>query len=167
MYAQENAVCLCVCVFISVVLMLSLTWNPSLSPAMRLQPAMGNADYCCYSIRQSAFVCVRACMCVFVRERTRERVENRYYTQPGAKCFSVTLFVVQDHFLACHTSPCHSEPMIHSVPQRSEITECCIATDWFHRCHIPSHSTLILLVSPVLALQANTFGGRACFWQFP
>lgn len=61
--------------------MLPLTQNPSLSPAMRLQPAMGNADYCCYSIRQSACVCmcvcvcmrVCVCVCAWLREMERER----------------------------------------------------------------------------------------------
>lgn len=72
-YAHVNGVN--VCVFIAVVLMLPLTQNPSLSPAMRLQPAMGNADYCCYSIRQSACVC----MCVLVSETVREKRENGYY----------------------------------------------------------------------------------------
>lgn len=55
--------------FVAVLLMLLRTQNPSLSPVMRLQPAMGNADYCCYSIRQSACVC----MCVLAREMERER----------------------------------------------------------------------------------------------
>jgi len=70
----------CVCVFIAVVLMLPLTQNPSLSPAMRLQPAMGNADYCCYSIRQSACVCVCVCVCVREGERERERKREREKT---------------------------------------------------------------------------------------
>lgn len=47
--------------------------------------------------------------------------------------------------------------MNQSVLQRREIMECCIATHSFHPCHIPSLFTLILLVSPVLALQANTY----------
>ena len=150
-------VCVCVCVFIAVVLMLPLTQNPSLGPAMRLQPAMGNADYCCYSIRQSA--CVHVHVCVWERERGKEKEkererekENGYYPRPGAKCFSVPSFRSRTIFSHAAPIPCHSRAVNQSVLQKSEITVCCIAKDWCLLRRFPSSFTSIRLVSPVLAL---------------
>lgn len=128
--------CLSVCVFIAVVLMLPLTQNPSLSPAMRLQPAMGNADYCCYSIRQSACVCMcvcvcmRVCVCVCMIERNGKRKrENGYYPRPGAKCFSLPSFRSRTIFSHATPIPHHSGAVNQSFLQKTEITVCCIATD--------------------------------------
>ncbi len=142
MYAHVNGVC----VFIAVVLMLPLTQNPSLSPAMRLQPAMGNADYCCYSIRQSACVCVCVCVCVcdWAKERERERKrgrENGYYPRPGAKCFSLPSFRTRTIFSHAAPIPRHSRAANQSVLQKSEVTVCCIATDRFLLYHCPSPFT--------------------------
>ena len=157
MHMWMVCVCVCVCVFIAVVLMLPLTQNPSLGPAMRLQPAMGNADYCCYSIRQSACVHVHVHVCVCEREKEKERgkekeKENGYYPRPGAKCFSVPSFRSRTIFSHAAAIPCHSRAVNQSVLQKSEITVCRNAMDWCLLRRFPSFFTPIRLVSPVLAL---------------
>lgn len=125
----------CARMFIAVLLMLPRTQNPSLSPVMRLQPAMGNADYCCYSIRQSACVC----MCVLAREMEREI--KRMGIIPGAMCISLyPHFLVQDHILTRHTYTPVTAPGLWISPScwRGRLLWCCIATDWFLPSCFPS-----------------------------